>query len=400
MSEIDLFKQRVISKVEEYQDKLIVMADRIHANPELAFQEHEAAMLLSGTLEQAGFAVERGVAGLETAFVATLEGQPGGPALALLAEYDALAGLGHACGHNLIGTAAVGAGLALQAVLPELAGTVQVIGTPAEEGGGGKVIMVEAGVFEGVDVAMMIHPSNQNLIGRLSLTAYPVRIEFFGRAAHAAGSPDQGINALSALLQTFSSIDALRLHLRDDARVHGIITEGGQAANIIPDYAEAKFSVRALDMSYATEVLDRVRACAEGAALATGARVNVEVCGPRYDARIPNPTLVELFRANMGTLGIEMDLATGQERMGSSDIGNVSQVVPAIHPYLSIGSEDLVGHTPEFCQAAASPAGHEAMLNGAKAMAMTVVDLLADPAAMDQVRQTFERTVRSKSEQD
>jgi amidohydrolase len=390
MSDIEKLKQRAIAEVDVRRGELIRIADTIHANPELGFEEYEAAALLSGTLEKNGFAVERGVAGMETAFVATLRGQNGGPTVAFLAEYDALAGLGHACGHNIIGTAAVGAGLAMKTVFPELAGTIHVIGTPAEEGGGGKAIMVDAGVFTGIDVAMMVHPSSRNLLGRLALTAYPINIEFFGKPAHAAGAPDKGINALDAVIQTYNSINALRQHLRDDVRIHGVITHGGDAPNIVPEYAEAQFIARAADTSYAAEVLEKVRACAEGAALATGARLEFKQRGPRYDARMPNPKLMSLFKKNMEALGLDVELATGNERMGSSDIGNVSQVIPAIHPYIAIAPEDIAGHTNEFRKASASPAGHEGLVNGAKAMAMTAVDLLAVPANVSEAREAFE----------
>lgn len=390
LNKLDGLKQRVMAEVDARRDELIHIADTIHANPELAFKEFEAAALLSGTLEENGFAVERGVAGMETAFVATLRGQDDGPMIAFLAEYDALAGLGHACGHNIIGTAAVGAGLASKTVLPELAGTVQVIGTPAEEGGGGKIIMVDAGIFADVDVAMMIHPSTRNLLGRLALTAVATSIEFFGKPAHAAAAPDRGINALEAILLTFNSINALRQHLRDDVRIHGIITHGGEAANIVPEYAAARFIVRAADTPYAMEVLEKVRACAEGAALATGARLEFKQVGRRYDARLPNPKLVNLFKDNLEALGLDVELATGNERMGSSDIGNVSQVVPAIHPYIAIAPEVIAGHSNEFREAAASPAGHEAVIHAAKALAMTAVDLLAVPVNVSEARKAFE----------
>lgn len=383
-------KLRVISEIERLQGDLVRIADTIHANPELGFEEHRAAALLSETLASHGYQVERGAGGLPTAFVASAEGGVSGPTVAILAEYDALADLGHACGHNLIAASAVGAALGLKVVLPGLAGSVRVIGTPAEETGGGKVILVEAGIFTGIDAAMMIHPATRNLIGRLSLTAHPVRVAFHGQAAHAAGSPDLGVNALEAVLQVFSGINALRQHLRDDVRIHGIISSGGAAPNIVPDYAEARFLVRALEPAYADEVLERVRACAEGAALATGARLVFERDGPSYGARWPNPKLVALFSENAAALGIEMEQATGGERMGSSDMGNVSQAVPAIHPYLAIAPEDVAGHSVEFRRAAASPMGHRAMLTGAKAMAMTAVDLLSDPDTQAQVRRAFQ----------
>jgi len=389
MNDIDHLKRRVMDDVDARREALIHIADRIHANPEIAFQEFEAAALLSDTLETFGFAVERGVAGLETAFVATLRGGEDGPTVAFLAEYDALPGLGHACGHNLMGTASVGAGLAMMAVLPELTGTIQVIGTPAEEAGGGKAIMVDAGLFEGVDAAMMIHSAGRNLIGRGSLTCYPIAVEFFGQSAHAAAAPDKGINALDAMILTFVGINALRQHLRDDARIHGIVTHGGDAANIVPHYTAAEFIVRAADTPYATEVLEKVRACAQAAAQATGARLEFKQSGPRYDARLPNPTLVALAKGNMEALGLEVEVATGNERMGSSDIGNVSQVVPAIHPYIAIGPEEMVGHTPEVREAAASPDGHEGMIKMAKTMAMTALDLLVEPENLREAKRTF-----------
>lgn len=396
MRDVDKLKQRVVDKVDAWRDELVRIADTIHANPELAFEEFESVALLSGTLEENGFAVERGVAKLETAFVATLRGQEGGPTVAFLAEYDALPNLGHACGHNLIGTAAVGAGLALKAVLPDLAGTIQVIGTPAEEGGGGKAIMVEAGIFGGVDAAMMVHPSNRNMTRRKSLTSYKISAEFFGKAAHAAAWPDEGINALDAVIQTFNGINALRQHLRDDARIHGIITHGGDAPNIVPDYAAAQFYVRAADTSYALKVLGKTRACAEAGARATGARLEFKEYAPHYDAMMPNPKLADLADANMVALGIEVRLPLPDERMGSSDMGNVSQVVPALHPYIAIGPEEMAGHTVAFREAASSPTGHEGMIKAAKFMAMTAVDLLAVPANVTQVKKAFQEQKRQQ----
>lgn len=397
MSDVGTLKQRVIDEVDVWSDELIRISDTIHANPEVAFEELESAVLLSGTLEENGFAVERGVAELETAFAATLHGQEDGPTVAFLAEYDALPGLGHACGHNLIGTSAVGAGLAMKAVLSELAGTIQVIGTPAEEGGGGKAIMVRAGVFAGVDVAMMVHPSNCNMTRRKSLTSYKVSIEFFGKAAHAAAAPDKGINALEAMILTFNGINALRQHLRDDARIHGIITHGGHAPNIVPDYTESKFYVRALDTLYATQVMEKVRACAEAGARATGARMEFKEYAHRYDVMMFNPKLADLVDANMAALGIEVRLPLPDERMGSSDMGNVSQVIPALHPYVAIGPEDMMGHTVEFREAAVSPTGHEGMIRAAKSMAMTAVDLLAEPANMSKVKKAFQEQRRQQA---
>jgi amidohydrolase len=390
MSQVDRLKRRIAAEVDTRRDELIRIADTIHANPEIAFQEFESAALLSCTLEEHGFALERGVAGLETAFVATLRGREDGPTVAFLAEYDALPGLGHACGHNLIGAAAVGAGLAMKTVLPELAGAIQVIGAPAEEGGGGKAIMVEDGVFAQVDAAMMVHPSSENMARRTSLTSYKISIEFFGKAAHAAAKPDEGINALEAMILTYNGINALRQHLRSDARIHGVITHGGEAPNIVPDYAAARFYVRAADTAYCLQVMEKVQCCAEGAARATGAGLEFKEYAPHYETMMPNSKLADLVEANMAALGLTVRTPTPDERMGSSDMGNVSQVVPALHPYISLGPEELVGHSKEFCQAAASPGGHEFLIQAAKVLAMTAVDLLAAPANVIEARQAFE----------
>ncbi|MDR7523454.1 MAG: amidohydrolase [Armatimonadota bacterium] len=255
---------RILAAIDAASDDLIALARRIHATPEVGFQEHRAAAWLTETLERHGFRVERGVAGLPTAFRAEV-GTQRHPAVAILAEYDALPEIGHACGHNLISTAAVAAGIGLAALREQLPGTAVVLGTPAEEGGGGKVIMLERGAFQGIDAAMMFHPAGYTLATRPSLASYRLAVRFTGKAAHAAAAPHEGTNALDALIQTFVAIGLLRQQTRDDARIHGIITYGGAAPNIIPDRAEALFTVRAADGGYALEVLHRVIHCAEGA---------------------------------------------------------------------------------------------------------------------------------------
>ncbi len=396
MNSVEQLKRRVVEEVERRADALIRIADTIHGCPETAFAEFESASLLSGTLEEGGFTVQRNVAGLSTAFTATLRGRNRGPTVAFLAEYDALPELGHACAHNLIGTASVGAALAIRPIMDQLDGAVQVIGTPAEEGGGGKVIMVDAGVFDHIDVAMMVHPSNYNITRRTSKTSHRLGVEFYGKPAHSSGSPDLGINALDAVIQTFNGINALRQHLRDEARIHGIITDGGRATNIVPDYAAASFGVRAASLPYALELLERVRDCARAGALATGARLHLTEPQYFYDAMMPNPVLADLMEANMAAVGIEVRPPLPNERMGSSDMGNVSQAVPALHPYIAICSEDVAGHSVEFREAAASPAGHQGMLQAAQTLAMTAVDLLAVPANMAAVTQAFSRQKQSQ----
>ena len=384
MSNVDNLKTCVVAEVDARRDELIRISDTIHANPELAFQEFEAVATLTSVLEREGFTVQRGVAGLETAFVASYTSQKGDrPVVALLAEYDALAGLGHACGHNIIGTASVGAALAVQSVLDQLPGTIQAVGTPAEEGGGGKIIMVEAGVFDGVDVAMMVHPSTRTMTRRTSLACYELKMEFFGQAAHAAASPDKGINALDACILAYNNISALRQQLTDDIRIHGIITHGGLAPNIIPDYTAAKFLVRAAEKDDSLAVLAKVEDCARAGALATGAEIKLTRGEKYYANMIPSTVLADLFDANLTALGREVQLPLSNERMGSTDMGNVSHVVPALHPYVTIAPEEVAGHSPEFRAAAASPEGHAGLLDAAKALAMTAVDLFSNPDLVD-----------------
>jgi len=384
MSNVDELKARVETEVDTRRDELIRISDTIHANPELAFQETEAVALLTSVLEREGFAVQRGVAGLETAFVASYTSPKGDrPIVALLAEYDALVELGHACGHNIIGTASVGAALAVRSVLDEVPGTIQVIGTPGEEGGGGKVIMVEAGVFDDLDAVMMVHPSTRTMVRRGSLTCYELKMEFFGQAAHAAGSPDKGINALDACVLTYNNISALRQQLADDVRIHGIITHGGSAPNIIPDYAAAEFLVRAVEKDDALAVLAKVEDCARAGALATGAEVKLTRGEKYYANMVPSTVLADLFEANLTALDRKVQSPEPNERMGSTDMGNISHVVPALHPYIAIAPEEVAGHSPEFRAAAASPEGHAGLLDAAKALAMTAVDLFADPELVD-----------------
>jgi amidohydrolase len=394
MSNIDELKQRIVDEVDARRDELIRISDTIHAKPELAFQEFEAVALLTSVLEQEGFAVQRGVAGLETAFVASYTSQKGDrPVVALLAEYDALADLGHACGHNIIGTATMGAALALRPILDGMAGTIQVVGTPAEEGGAGKVIMAEAGVFDDVDAAMMVHPSTRTMTRRDSLACYDLKMEFFGQSAHAAGGPDKGINALDACVLTYNNISLLRQQLTDDVRVHGIITHGGAAPNIIPDYTAATFLVRAAEKDDALVVLEKVKNCARAGALAAGAEVKLTRGEKYYANMVPNPVLADLFDANLTALGREVLLPPTSGRMGSTDMGNVSHVVPALHPYITIAPEEVAGHSPEFRAASASPEGHAGLLDAAKGLAMTAVDLFANPerveAAWEEYRSRF-----------
>jgi amidohydrolase len=385
--DIPSLKQRVQAEVDRLTPDLLATSRFLHANPELAHEEHKAAEHLTNIAAQHGFAVTRGLAGLPTAFVARTGA--GSPRIAFLAEYDALPGLGHACGHNLIGTASLGAALAVKAVLNLAPGEILLVGCPAEEKVGGKIPLVESGIFAGTDAAMLVHPSNRTEMVKLALGMRELTVEFFGKASHAAASPEKGINALDAVVLAYNGVSVLRQQVRTDARIHGIITHGGQAPNIIPDYAAARFYVRALDLPYLEELNRRVVACFEAAAQATGCRAKVTSAGKDYHPYKPVYSLAELFQRNLESLGESVDQGPVDKELGSTDVGNVSQVVPTIQPMLQISSREVTCHMAAFAEAAISEAGHRGMLLSAKAMAMTAVDLLADAAALGRVAAEF-----------
>ena len=383
-------KDLVGEAVDRLGDELESLSRRIHDHPELGFQEVKAAGWLSDFLERQGFKVERGVAGVDTAFRGTIE-TGDGPTIAILCEYDALPAIGHACGHNVIATAGVGAGAALAALRERLPkGCVQVIGTPAEEGGGGKVKLIRGGVFKTVDAAMMIHGFDRWIMHQDLLGIVRCRFEFTGKAAHASADPWEGVNALDAVIQTFNNVSMLRQQIRPEARIHGIINEGGAAANIIPEFAAATFYVRAAELDYMWTLQKRVIACAEGAARATGCTLKVvEQRDNAYEPMKRNATLLELFRANARTFGV-VESPESRERMGSSDVGNVSQVIPAIQPMVQIAPEGTPIHSRAFAEAAVKPLARDGMLKAAKIMAMTTCDLLANPTLVKEARREFE----------
>jgi len=365
------------------------LSRQIHDHPELGYQEVQASGWLGDFLERQGLAVERGVASVATAFRATI-GDGTGPTVAILCEYDALPQIGHACGHNIIAASGAGAGAALAAVRDRLPrGTIHVIGTPAEEGGAGKVKLLRGGVFKGVDAALMIHGwdkwvAHQDLLGVVRLG-----FEFRGKAAHAAADPWEGVNALDAVIQTFNNVSMLRQQVRPDGRIHGIVTHGGAAPNIIPEAAACLFYVRAVTMDSVKDLQRRVTACAQGAAHATGCEVKVIEHDNAYEPMKRNDTLLGVLRANWTALGIR-EAPPVTDRLGSSDIGNVSQALPAIQPLVKIAPEGTPIHTHEFEQAAVTPLAHDGMRTAAKTLAMTAYDLLANPAVLKDARREFE----------
>ncbi|KQS37408.1 M20 family metallopeptidase [Exiguobacterium sp. Leaf196] len=377
--------------IEQKRESYLETSHRIHATPEIGNEEFFASRLHAERLTAEGFTVELGVAGHETAFFAKKSSDRPGATIAFLAEYDALPGIGHACGHNIIGTTSVAAAIALSKVLDEVGGSVVVLGTPAEEGGpngSAKGSFVKHQLLEGIDAALMVHPSGQTRITGSSLAVDPLDFAFTGRPAHAAATPEEGINALDAVIQLFNGINALRQQLPDDVRIHGIITHGGDAPNIIPEYAKARFFIRATTRERLNAVTEKVKAVAQGAALATGATLDVIAFQNEVDNLVFNRTFDRLFQEEAEALGqiVHLDERPG---LGSTDAGNISQVIPTIHPYIKIGSDDLVAHTEAFKEAARSEAGDEALIAGAKILARTALRVLADERTRGAIAQEF-----------
>ena len=381
---------RLAHFVDEHADTLLAVSHDIHAHPELAFNEKRASALLADTAERFGLTAQRGAYGLPTAFEARFGA--GGRNVAVLAEYDALPGIGHACGHNLIATAALGAALALHDAKDELAGTVTFLGTPAEEKGGGKEVMARAGAFDGVDAALMMHPSGINLATMPSICVAEVRATYHGKAAHASAMPHRGLNALDGLLLAYQAISNLRQHIQHSERIHGIVTEGGQAPNIVPERAVGEFYVRAKNEADLARLKPRVQACFEAGAKASGCRVELQWADVDYLDLKTNWPLAARFQRHAEGLGREFlpleQLEPGSS--GSTDMGNVSHRVPSIHPMLACAPRHVVIHNPEFTKWAASELGDQAALDGAKALAMTAADYLADAALQAEAEKAFD----------
>ena len=394
---VETARRAALAAIDAARDDLVELSRFIHDHPEVAMQEVQASAACADFLADRGFAVERGVAGLPTAFKATAGA--GAPVVAYLAEYDALPGIGHGCGHNLIAIAGLGAGMGLAAALPHLpgAGTVAVFGTPAEEAVGGKVLMVEAGVFAGVDAAMGAHPGTVEAVcptvegSGQALACQAVRIAFHGRAAHAAADPYNGINALNALIETFNGINALRQHVRGDARIHGIITHGGDAPNVVPAYAAGDFLVRAQTLAYMNELVEKVRRIAEGAATITGARLDFRLPEPAASDMITNRTLAARIKRNLDAVGLRLPEAKPDPAAGSTDWGNVSYLVPSVETGYPILDRVCTWHSQEVVEAADSALGYDNTLAVAKAMALAGVELLTEPTLLAEVKGEFAR---------
>ncbi len=381
----DSLREQVAGAIDEHAPGIIELADRIHKRPEINFQERFASQLLADALRAQGFEVEKPLGGLETAFRATKRGRGDGPTVAVLAEYDALPAIGHGCGHNLIAASGLAAAVGLGQVLDQLDGTFQIIGTPAEEGGGGKILLVDAGIFAGVDAALMVHHAGDRTG---SATAYPggtclavsqFEFVFHGKPAHSAGDPYNGANALNGVIKLFTGIDALRQHTRTDARIHGIITHGGDATNVVPHRAAAKISVRAGDRDYLDVLVKKVHQVAQGAALMTETTVDINADGPTFYDMRPSYPVGRVYEENMRRVGLEVNARDQRERGPySTDFGNISYLMPAVTGSFAISREPIPGHSQQVVDASCSEYGYDQMLKVSTAMALTALDLFTD----------------------
>ena len=368
-------KERLYNEGQLIKERLAEISDYIYRNPELGNEEYKAVEVLTTFLREHGFEIECPYAGMNTAFKATFDSGKEGMTVGYLCEYDALPEIGHGCGHNMIGAMSAGAGVVLSKGLSEIGGKIIVYGTPAEETNGGKVILTEAGAFDELDAAMIVHPDGETRASGSSSALYPIRFIYKGKTAHAASCPEKGINALNSVIQLFNGIDALRQHVTPDVRMHGIITKGGVAANIVPDEAVADFYFRASTKERVTEVVEKVKKIAEGAALMTGATLEMERYELPYDDLKTNETLSEIFNSNLRELGIT-DIKEAKTTGGSSDIGNVSHVAPTIHPYIGVTDCPMVGHSVQMADSTITSKAHDRLLIAALAMAYTGYDVI------------------------
>lgn len=377
-------KQRAADLIADVAPDLIEISHRLYEHPEIAYQERESATLLAEFLSARGFDVEHPAHGIETAFAARVGSK--GPHVVICAEYDALPGVGHACGHNIIAASAAGAGAALAPLAEALGIRITVLGTPAEEQFGGKVDLIEAGAFEGVAAAMMVHPATHDVVDPLVIAVAHIDVHFHGKEAHASAYPDLGVNALDAFVQSYVNISTLRQAIQPTDKIHGVIREGGHAPNVIPAYTRSSWYVRAQTIERLDALFPKVVACFEAAATATGCRLEVEHIGHTCTEMVSDPVMVGYYAANSAELGRPMlrgaDLPANQT--GSTDMGNVSLLVPTIHPMLDIAASPHVNHQPEFAAHTVTPDGDKAIVDGATSMAWTVIDL-AEKQAWDRL---------------
>jgi amidohydrolase len=386
----DDLKTQAMNRVDELADTLVAISHQIHAEPELGFEEHTAHRLLTDAIDAAGVPVERGAYELDTAFEARAGST--GPTIAVCCEYDALPGIGHACGHNIIAAAGLGAGLAAASIAEQAGGRVTILGTPAEEGGGGKVMMIDRGAFEGVDAAMMVHPAAHDLLTMTTIAIHPLTVTYHGESAHAAAAPHEGRNALDAAVLGYMNVAALRQHILPEERIHGIFTNGGAKPNVVPNAAAMEWYVRSPSVAGLQDLKARVLTALEAGATAAGCTMTHEWGEVPYSDMIDNDLFLSMYAANATQLGrppVPPESTTAV--VGSTDMGNVSYEVPSIHPMIKVADDGSPIHTPKFAEHAVSALGDQAVIDGAKAMAMTMVDLWTNPAALEQIKVAHQR---------
>lgn len=381
-------KDLIIKEIEKIKHELWNINDYLYHNPEIGNNEFKAAEKLTSFLKKYKFYVEMNIADKPTAFKAIYKSSIEGPNIAFFCEYDALPEIGHGCGHDMIGTMGAGAAVGLSKVLDKIGGQITVFGTPAEECDGAKVYMKKQGLFQDVDVAMMLHPADQTYESGYSLAMDAIQFAFKGKAAHAAASPELGINALNAVILTFNGIDSLRQHVTSDVRIHGIIKEGGIAANIVPDRAVAQFYVRAAKRKVLNSVVEKVKKIAQGASMMTGASLEISNYEISYDDMNTNRTLSDAFNSNLKYAG-EDEILSSKPESGSMDMGDVSSVVPSIHPYIGLGTPGVPGHTKEFADLTVTLRAHEEIIKGASAMALTGYDVITDRELLGKIKDEF-----------
>lgn len=381
-------KRQLEEELEQLKSTFMDMSNDLYNHPELGDEEFESMRKLTDLLKEHDFQVETNIVNRPTAFKATVQSEKPGPTIAYLAEYDALPGIGHGCGHNLIGTMSVGAGIILSKLIHAIGGRIIVFGTPAEETNGAKVPMSKEGIFTDVDVAMMLHPGGESAESGSSLAIDALQFTYQGKSSHAAASPEKGINALDSVIHLFNGINALREHLSSDVRLHGIISEGGQAANVVPDLATAQFYIRAKTRETVDETVEKVKRVAKGAAEMTGATLDITNYQISYDHLVTNKPLSDAFTQNLkASTGKPVRPATHSN--GSLDMGDVSRVVPAIHPYIGLGDASLVAHTREFADRTVTEPGQKALLDGILALASTGYDVLTDDVLLAKIKKEF-----------
>ena len=380
-------KQEICSYIDSIAPELIELSHSIHAQPELAYEEHFAHQCLTKTLSEKGLEVEKGAYELDTAFEANAGSS--GPIIALLCEYDALPGIGHACGHNIIAAAGIGAGLAASEFTEPFNGRLRILGTPAEEGGGGKVKMLNKGAFDSVEAVLMIHPADADLPNISSLAVQQLKATYTGKAAHAAAAPEKGINALDGAVLGYMGVAALRQHIAPDERLHGIFTNGGQKANIVPETAEAIWYARSSTMERLEILKARLVETLYGGARSAGCDIQIEWVNEPYAEVLDNTPLLEAYMKNSESVGRVIKAADDGGVVGSTDLGNVSHVVPSIHPMVKVAPKGTAIHTVDFEKCAKSEEGDKGLLDSAKSLAMTVLDCWNDPSLLKDAKDFF-----------